>query len=137
MLSADADSNLITYAGKGRPKKCKSVPIEDQRMVSDIASLRSSMRLSNESDIMLLFAWSTDEQIRLAHLFPESLAADTTSATNNEKRELLLLCMLDSFNKGQIVLQCFLPSQKRYVFGWIFQDVIPTLLGVEVVKKNR
>lgn len=137
MVCADTNSNLITYAGKGRPKKNTVTKINDSTMVSDINSLRASMRLGQNDTIMLLFCWALDDQVRIAHMFPQALAADTTAGTNNEKRELLLVCLMDSFNKGQIVMQCFLPSQKRYVFSWIFRDVIPTILGVDVVKRNR
>jgi hypothetical protein len=47
------------------------------------------MKIPNTQKILLAAAWCTDDERRMATLFPEIMGIDVTEQTNNEKRPLL------------------------------------------------
>jgi len=62
---------------------------------------------------------------------------DTTFGTNQEKRPLFKMIGRDASNRNIPLLCAFLPSLSGWVFHWIFQDVLPPLLGKENLQKLR
>jgi hypothetical protein len=75
----------------------------------------------------------SDNEYIMTNKFPEVLAIDATAATNNEKRELIQVAGKDSNNTVFYSLRAFLPSEKRWVYHWLFSERFPLLLGDDVV----
>jgi hypothetical protein len=98
---------------------------------------RHALQVSEKKKMLLALAWTTDEQRRLFHLFPEVTAADTTEKTNNTKRALFLWCGKTSYNKSFTAMQSFIPCQSRFVFQWIFGTAAPTFFNTEALDRNR
>ena len=84
---------------------------------------------------MIAVAWLFPEGKRLFDLFPEVIMVDVTMQTNKEDRPLFLLVIRDSQAKYIPILKIFLPNQKRWIFRWVFQNAIPSLLGKESLNK--
>ena len=66
--------------------------------------------------VFLLAAWNTADEYKYAQLYPEAWGMDTTSQTNNEKRDLLTICTKDGFGNVRPILRMLLPNEKRYIF---------------------
>jgi hypothetical protein len=86
--------------------------------------------------ILIAVAWVTNEEKRLFELFPEVLKADVTSQTNKEKRPLFLVVGKDSYGKTFTVLRCFMPSEQKWMFQWLWETGIPILVPKSALQRN-
>jgi hypothetical protein len=103
---------------------------------TDVVNLRESLRVQDEQSILLGVAWVTHKQAKFAQKFPKVFFVNATSSTSVEKRELVLVCGKDSNNSGFTAMRVFVPSEKQWVYSWIYNDAIPNLLGKGVVQKR-
>jgi len=87
--------------------------------------VRDALSIQGTGQILLGFAWTTDEATRKFNMFPEFTCSDVTMKSNAEKRPLLLLCGKDSYNKAFTHTWAFLPSQSKWVFDWFFGFAVP------------
>ena len=60
---------------------------------------------------------------------------DITEVTNTEKRPLYELLCKNRDNKYPVIFRCFMPSQQKWGFQWIFQTAFSELLGRLVCKR--
>ena len=67
-------------------------------------------------------------------MFREVLHVDITSHSTEKKYHLLTFTVKTSANKQHIVLQTWLPNQKRGSFRWVFHHVLPTLIPKEILR---
>jgi hypothetical protein len=116
----------------GKKPSTKHVPCTVN--VTDEDLVKSAMKL-DDSDAMLLFiAWGSDEDLRYITMFPKVLSIDTTYGTNREKRPLLVFAGTDNNRKKITALRAFLPSEYEWVFHYIFEVAIPSLIGEATVQ---
>jgi hypothetical protein len=94
-------------------------------------------QLSIGQRILLAVAWSREDEVRLFEMFPEVLLLDVTFQTNNEGRPLAVTACPDSNMESFVPVRVFMPSQCKWVFGWIFGTAIPTLLGTEALERTQ
>jgi len=87
--------------------------------------------------MLLAVAWTTDDDVRLMHLFPEVWFMDTTFSTNKEKRPLFKLAGIDSNRQSFTGINIFLPSNRKWVFSWVMIAAIPTLSGKRALQLNN
>jgi MULE transposase domain len=97
--------------------------------------MRQSLQME-DGRILIAVAWITNEEKRLFELFPEVLKADVTSQTNKEKRPLFLVVGKDSHGKTFTVLRCFMPSEQKWIFQWLWETAIPILVRKSVLRRN-
>jgi hypothetical protein len=118
---------------KGKKPSTKYVPCTVNMTDEDL--VKSAMKL-DDSDAMLLFvAWVSDEDLRYITMFPEVLSIDTTYGTNREKRPLLVFAGTDNNRKNFTALRAFLPSEYEWVFRYVFEVAIPSLIGEATVER--
>jgi hypothetical protein len=123
---------LITKV-KGKKPSTKHVPCTVN--VTDEDLVKSAMKL-DDSDAMLLFvAWGSDEDLRYTTMFPKVLSIDTTYGTNRKKRPLLVFAGTDNNRKNFTALRAFLPSECEWVFRYVFEVAIPSLIGEATVER--
>ena len=77
----------------------------------------------------LAVAWVHEDDKRFFWLYPEVIMCDVTEGTNSGKRPLYALLCKNRDNKYPVIFKCFMPSQQKWVFQWIFQTEFPELLG--------
>jgi hypothetical protein len=119
---------LVVTTNKGQPKGASSKLTRTEKMLEDTAMLqefsgdaiRKELQLTDSQSILLVGAWISDDERRLASMFPEVLFMDVTSQTNNEKRDLFMVAGKDSHGRGFTATCIFLPSEQKWVFRWIF-----------------
>jgi hypothetical protein len=84
---------------------------------------------------LLLFAWVTDEELRLAQMFGQMMSFDCTSQTNKQKRDEFTCTIKDGNNKLSTCMRAFLANQKRSTFHLLFQHVSLLLWGEAVCNR--
>jgi len=103
----------------------------------NIDDIRAQMSINNGQEILLAFAWISEEELSLVKRFPEFFALDVTERTNVEKRSMFLVTGQDGNNKLFIVLHCFMPNAQMDSFNWIYDYAMPLLIGEETLLKNK
>ena len=103
----------------------------------DIDTIRENMSLNNGQEILLAFAWISEEELSLVKRFPDFFAMDVTERTNIEKRSMFLVTGQDGNNKIFIALHCFMPNAQMDSFNWIYDYAMPLLIGEETLLMNK
>jgi hypothetical protein len=118
---------------KGKKPSAKHVPYTDN--VTDENLVKSAMKLDDSDAVLLFVAWGSDEDLRYITMFTEVLSIDTTYGTNREKRPLLVFADTYHNMKNFIALRAFLPSECEWVFRYVFEVAIPTLINEATVER--
>jgi len=100
-------------------------------------SKKRSLKLSDNQSLLLAVAWTTDDEVLLMEMFPEVWFLDVTAGTNKEGRGLFLVVGKDSSNMGFTGVTILLPSEKLWVFDWIFRHCLPSLLPTSTIRRNK
>jgi hypothetical protein len=101
-------------------------------------SVRDEMLISSPTTTkrtLLLFAWVTDKELRLAQMFGQVMSFDCTSQTNKQKCDEFTCTIKDGNNKLSICMRAFLANQKRSTFHLLFQHVSLLLWGEAVCNR--
>ena len=142
MLTDDRTNNvngLCVTSSHGRPATRCHNSVTDPAIVNSFnaTEIRQRLFLKDHQSLLLAVAWTCDWERQQISMFPEVMFMDTTSQTNNEKRALFLVSGKDN-NGGSFTAACiFLPSERKWVFQWVFQYCLPTLLGKLAVQRNQ
>jgi len=94
---------------------------------------RLSLLVDDKQDLMMGCAWTTPPEQRLFRMFSDVLHIDCTADTNIESRPFLSVTGRDSNGHMFSVIRAFLPNERAWVFRWIFQTVMPALLGKDYI----
>ena len=74
---------MIKYLGKQRnANKLNTTP--DPSLID----VYESNKLEGQDRLLVLFVYASEEEMRLLRMHPDMIQADTTSSTNNVKKEL-------------------------------------------------
>jgi hypothetical protein len=88
-----------------------------------------------ELRVLVVVAWVTDKQRRLANCFPEAAGVDVQFGTNHEKRNLLMLMVKTAENKISGTFQYLMPSGARWATNFAAIKAIPSFLGPHFCRK--
>ena len=134
MLLAERESEMITIKMKRMTAgglSAETVDFEEDlddlldSPVDHAESLRDRLMHSPSGQILLAFAWATDESRRKFDMFPEAIGEDGTCGTNREERDLHTVIGKDQNNKIFAVLSCFMPCRGQWAFSWIEKVAMP------------
>jgi hypothetical protein len=78
-----------------------------------------------------------DEESCLFKLFLEVRFWDIVQKINCEKCQLFLACGNYSQNQSFMYLHAFMPCECMWVFNWLYEKAMPTLLGASVLKETH
>ena len=132
MITHSSETGLLL---KGSRRISSSTISPTDEMKSDIQEMRIHNRLSAASKLLLIFAWVSDDDLRLVRMHPEFLCIDCTHKSNRQKRDLFTIAGKDGNNNGFNPLLAFIPNQKGWVFNELFLNIIPTLWGSDTLKR--
>jgi hypothetical protein len=98
---------------------------------------RKSLSVDDEQDLMIGCAWTTPSEERLLKMFSEVLHIDALWTPIMR----IVLCSLLSpvviQTERLTIVRAFLPNERAWVFCWLFQTVMPTLLGKDYIGRVR
>ena len=116
----------------GVTEESEFLPPKHHEIVADCSTMCQSLQMG-DSQILIAIAWVTSEEKRLFHLFPKVLKADVTSQMNKERWPLFLLAGKDLYGSMFTTLHCFMPSEQKWMFQWLWETAIPQLMGKAVL----
>jgi len=64
---------------------------------AEVETLRKSLRLNDEAELLMMISTATDEMIRLVTMHPEVWFVDVTHGTNRQQRDLFMLAIRTLF----------------------------------------
>jgi hypothetical protein len=102
----------------------------------NITAIREAMQLNDNQEVLLAFAWTTDEEIEMLKRFPELLTMDVTEKTNKEKRGLFMVVGQDGNGMIFTGMHCFMPNARLESFNWIYSHAVRSLWPLFDVTKN-
>jgi hypothetical protein len=114
------------------------VPIaaaEEQEMLKVVTDHRQALKISDSQEMMVGIAYAMPFELKQFDLFHVCMHIDATADSNKEGRPLVTLSSKDSYGKMFLILRCFMPSEQSWAYKWLFQTVLPALLGKEVLQK--
>ena len=126
------NSGFVTYT-KGRKR---TTDISDSLRL-DVEEWRKALRIGNEEEILVSFAWCHDEEKRKLIMFPELLCGDMTFGLNKERRNLVIFSGVDGNNKAYTAFRCWMPSKQSVAYQWAISVALPSLAGNNVTMKTR
>ena len=130
--------NFWLFNESGSPGKPNSiVPLDElcPDAVEKYKEQRQDERLNSTQLQLVGAAWCTMKQKRLLLLDPSVIKIDATSDTNKESRDLLTFTSRAPTGQYFICLQVFMPDARPSTFRWVFQVVLPDLLGRDVMNR--
>jgi hypothetical protein len=98
---------------------------------------RASVNADDNQDVLLALVWVLPHSKKLFESYFEVLFIDGTHKTNNEDRPLLTIAAKDGYGNVHVILRAFIPNEQRWLFRWLFQTAVPSLLGRQVCDKVK
>lgn len=86
--------------------------------------------------VLLGVAWCREDERELFEKFPTLFMFDVTADTNREGRPLGVVGAVDGNMDVFTPLRVIMPSEKGWVFDWIFRSCIPKLLGTQALLRT-
>jgi hypothetical protein len=124
-----------SYKGERKKPSTNHVPCTVNVTDEDLA--KSAMKLDDSNAMLLFIAWGSDEDLRYITMFTEVLSIGATYGTNREKRPLLVFSGTDNNKKNFTALRAFLPSECEWVFRYIFEVAITSLIGEATAERIK
>ena len=106
---------------------------EQYQLGASLSTIRDRLKVGQK--ILLALAWVRSDERRLFELYPEILMVDVTHGTNSETRPLCVSASIDANMKTFTPIRAFLPSECQWVFHWLWASAIPSLLGIETIRR--
>ena len=108
-----------------------------QRITDDmnIQDIRKAMKIGEENEMLLAFAWVSEDEISKVERFPEFCSIDVTEKTNLEKRGLFQGTFIDGDGGTFIGFCSFLPNSQMSSYNWLYEIAMPELFGDDTIKR--
>ena len=136
MVMNKAD-NLLVYKNKGRPTNAEVNHIKTHgNLRKKLYALKQKLNYKDGTDILLALSISSDEMMRVVHMFPEVIFMDVTANTNKQGRGLHLFVVKDADGSTHISNATVIPSEQRWVFKKIYSFFV-LLFGEVTVSRFR
>ena len=74
----------------------------------------------NNGQLLVVFMYNAQEEIRLLRMYPQSLLADCTHGTNSERKELFTITGVDGNSNAYKACRAYVPSLQSWVFELLF-----------------
>ena len=95
---------------------------------------RHAVGARDNQDILIACCWLFPDGRHLFQAFAEVVCVEGAHETNNKSRPLLTLSVKDSDGNVMVVVRCFAPNEGSWLFHWLFQEVLPVLLGTQTLR---
>ena len=109
---------------------------EDDEQLNNMY-LDAKLDSKNKQKLLLIVAFVSDSDLRLASMHPELVCCDTTFGTQNTKNELLTVAMKDGCNTAFNGAFAYIPNSQAWSFKTFFKTCLPSLWGAEICENVR
>jgi hypothetical protein len=87
--------------------------------------------------VLLALVWVLPHSKKLFESYFEVLFIDGTHTTNNKDCPLLTIAAKDGYGNVHVILHAFIPNEQWWLFRWLFQTAVPSLLGRQICDKVK
>jgi hypothetical protein len=134
-------TGFVTYM-KSRGSSQQLVQRDSQQehqagSVEEVTAWRNELKLGENNEILVAFAWSHNEESRKLCMFPEFTAVDLTFGVNRQKRPLLVVSGADGENKSFTAFRCFMPSKTKQAYKWALHIALPLVNGQDTINRMQ
>jgi hypothetical protein len=133
MVLHDTDKLLLIAKPWGQKKN--STDLAHSRLEDEIKEQMSIHTANGTKKSLLLFAWVTDEELRMAQMFGTVMSFDNTAQTNKQKRDLFTVTIKDGNNKLCTCCRAFVANERRSTFQLLFNHVATVLWGRAICER--
>ena len=113
-LSPSKLVNEVVCHDKQTTKEIELATEEHPDLAQHVETHRVSLDLCNTQELIIASVW---------------VIMDVTADTNKESRPLFTITGKDLTGHMFTILRSFVPNERAWVFRWLFQTVMPALLG--------
>jgi hypothetical protein len=99
--------------------------------------MRDAVQAKDAQDILVALVWITPVGLQYFRAFPELLMGDGTHKTTVEDWELQVLSVKDMNGKQEVVIRCWAPHHRAWMYRWFYQTAVPTLVGKDTCQRVR
>ena len=132
------NNDLIVWKNRGRPTKEEKLIMNcPEKMRQQLADLKQSMSINNQTELLLAISIASDDMIRHVHMFPEVFYMDVTANTNRQKRDLFAMAVKDASGECFVGNLTIIPSGQLWVYHHIYQTFFVQLYGVTTLSRLR
>ena len=138
LLCMSPNNDLLVYRNKGR-RNAKDAEVFKcpNSIKAELKKLKESLNYKENTEILLAISIATDDMVRHVQMFPEVMYLDTTAGTNKQHRNLFLMVVKDASGGTFIGNATVIPSEKAWVFHYIYQKFFIMLYGEETLNRAR
>jgi hypothetical protein len=97
-------------------------------------SSRQTVQASDDQDLLIALVWALPNTKRLFRAFPEVVYIDGTHKTNVLGQPLITVGIKDGYGKVQVVIRAYVPNERAWLFQWLFNKALPSVVGQETCK---
>ena len=95
----------------------KKINLEGTNRVDEVRKLRQSEAINDNTDVLLLFIWVLNEELRMVTMHPECLSVDLTHGTNSQNKHLNMVAFKDGNNNVFPGAHAFQPNARQVIFS--------------------
>jgi MULE transposase domain len=106
----------------------------DANMTEYALSSRQTVQASDDQDLLIALVWALPNTKRLFRAFPEVVYIDGTHKTNILGQPLITVGIKDGIGQVQVVIRAYVPNERAWLFQWLFNKAIPSVVGQETCK---
>ena len=116
--------------------KGKQLNLDGTNRLEEVKRIRREEKVNDGTELLLLFLWVLDEELRMLTMHPESLSCDLTHGSNKSKKELNIVAFKDGNNNVYPAAHAFQPNARRVIFSLFFRDGLVNLWPRTVIERN-
>ena len=91
-----------------------------------------AVNAGHDQDLLIALVWALPNMKHLFRAFPEVLFIDGTHKTNRLCQPLITVGVKeDGSGKLQVVIRAVVPNEWAWLFQWLFNTAIPSVMGIE------
>ena len=91
--------------------------LEGTNHADEVKKLCRSEGINDNADVLLLFVWVLNEELRMVTMNPECLSVDLTHGTNSQNKQLNMVAFKDGNNNVFPGAHAFQPNARQVTFS--------------------
>ena len=81
-----------------------------------MSTWREQLKITDEDQLLDVFAWFNDDELRAARTFPEFMVCDIAFGVTKEQRKLFMFAGIDGNNKVFTAFHFYMPSKEARLY---------------------
>ena len=118
-------------------QELRLVTNEEEDAMKYAEESQAAVSARDDQDVLLACLWVIPKALRMFRTNPHILCIDGTFNTNNVEKILVTFSDRDGNGKMHVVAHAFVPNVRAWMFHWLFQVALPSLVGNDVLESIK